>query len=142
MTEIRAALAMGADRGMLVRHDGALDPVVVSALLAKVFEKEKPDMVLLGKQAIDDDQNQAGQNLAERLGLGQATCASKVESLESEAEEKKQPGVRALAPTGRAVRVVREVDGGLETARASRCRPWSRPTCASTSRASPRCPAS
>jgi len=114
VTEIRAALAMGADRGILVRHDGPLDPFVVSALLAKVCEKEKPDVVLLGKQSIDDDQNQAGQFLAERLGLGQATCASKTESLESEAEQKKLPGV-LLAADGKSVRVVREVDGGLET---------------------------
>jgi len=114
VTEIRAALAMGADRGVLVRHDGPLDPFVVSALLAKLCEKEKPDVVLLGKQSIDDDQNQAGQFLAERLGLGQATCASKTESLESEAEQKKLPGV-LLAADGKSVRVVREVDGGLET---------------------------
>jgi len=113
-TEIRAALAMGADRGLLVKHDAPLDPFVASALLAKLFEKEKPDLVLLGKQAIDDDQNQTGQYLAERLGLGQATCASKVESLESEAEQKRVPGV-VLAADGKSLRVVREVDGGLET---------------------------
>jgi electron transfer flavoprotein beta subunit len=114
ITEIRAALAMGADRGILVKHDGPLDPVVVSALLAKVYEQEKPDLVILGKQSIDDDQNQAGQYLAERLGLGQATFASKLDSLESEAEQKKQPGV-VLSGDGKAVRVVREVDGGLVT---------------------------
>jgi electron transfer flavoprotein beta subunit len=114
MTEIRAALAMGADRGALIRHDGPLDPVVVSAILAKVVEKERPDLVLLGKQSIDDDQNQVGQYLAERLGAAQGTFASKEESLESEAEQKKQPGV-VLAADGRSVRVVREVDGGLET---------------------------
>jgi electron transfer flavoprotein beta subunit len=114
MTEIRAALAMGADRGVLVRHDGQLDPVIVSALLAKVFEAEKPDLVILGKQSIDDDQNQAGQYLAARLGLAQATFASKKESLESEAEQKKEPGLR-LAADGKAVQVVREVDGGVET---------------------------
>jgi electron transfer flavoprotein beta subunit len=113
-TEIRAALAMGADRGILVRHDGPLDPVVVSALLAKVFEQEKPDLAILGKQSIDDDQNQAGQYLAERLGLGQATFASKKESLESEAEQKKLPGL-ALSPDGKRLTVVREVDGGVET---------------------------
>jgi electron transfer flavoprotein beta subunit len=113
-TEIRAALAMGADRGILVRHDGALDPVVVSALLAKVFEQEKPDLVVLGKQSIDDDQNQAGQYLAERLGLGQATFASKTESLESEAEQKKVPGL-VLGVDGKSLQVVREVDGGVET---------------------------
>src|SRR5512144_1677487 len=72
-TEIRAAMAMGADRGILVKHDGALDPFVASALLAKLVEQEKPDLVLLGKQSIDDDQNQTGQYLAERLGWGQAT---------------------------------------------------------------------
>jgi electron transfer flavoprotein beta subunit len=114
VTEIRAALAMGADRGILVRHDGPLDPVVVSAILAKVFEQEKPDLVLLGKQSIDDDQNQVGQYLAERLGLGQATFASKKESLESEAEQKKVPGL-ALSADGGRVAVVREVDGGVET---------------------------
>jgi len=113
-TELRAALAMGADRGVLLRHDGALDPVVVSALLAKLVEQEKPDLVLLGKQSIDDDQNQVGQYLAARLGWPQATFASKTDSLESEAEQKKQPGVK-LAADGKALTVVREVDGGLET---------------------------
>jgi electron transfer flavoprotein beta subunit len=113
-TEIRAALAMGADRGILVKHDGALDPTIVSAILAKVFEQEKPDLVVLGKQSIDDDQNQVGQFLAERLGLGQATFASKTESLESEAEVKKLPGL-VLGADGKSVRVVREVDGGVET---------------------------
>ena len=81
IAEIRAALAMGADRGVLVKHAGPLDPFVVSALLAKVFEQEKPDLVLLGKQSIDDDQNQVGQYLAARLGLAQATFVSKEESL-------------------------------------------------------------
>jgi electron transfer flavoprotein beta subunit len=113
-TEIRAALAMGADRGILVRHDGALDPVVVSAVLAKVVEQEKPDLVILGKQSIDDDQNQAGQYLAERLSWPQATFASKTESLESEAEQKKEPGL-LLSSDGKALQVVREVDGGVET---------------------------
>ncbi len=113
-TEIRAALAMGADRGILVKHDGPLDPVVVSAILAKVFEQEKPDLVLLGKQSIDDDQNQVGQYLSARLGLPQATFASKEESLESEAEQKKVPGL-VLDAEGKGVTVVREVDGGVET---------------------------
>src|SRR6266545_3105002 len=84
VTEIRAALAMGAD------------------------------LVILGKQSIDDDQNQAGQYLAARLGLPQATFASKKESLESEAEQKKEPGLR-LSEDGKALAVVREVDGGVET---------------------------
>jgi electron transfer flavoprotein beta subunit len=113
-TELRAALAMGADRAILVRHDGPLDPVVVSAILAKVFEQEKPDLVLLGKQSIDDDQNQVGQYLAARLGLAQATFASKEESLESEAEQKKVPGL-VLEADGKGLAVVREVDGGVET---------------------------
>jgi electron transfer flavoprotein beta subunit len=113
-TEIRSALAMGADRGVLVRHDGPLDPVVVSAVLQKVVGQEKPDIVLLGKQSIDDDQNQTGQWLAERLGWTQATFASKKESLESEAEQKKQPGL-VLAADGKRLLVVREVDGGVET---------------------------
>jgi electron transfer flavoprotein beta subunit len=113
VTEIRAALAMGADRAILVKHEGALDPVVVSALLAKLVEREKPDLVLLGKQSIDDDQNQTGQYLAERLSLPQATFASKAESLESEAEQKRQPGL-VLSADGKKLTVLREVDGGLE----------------------------
>jgi electron transfer flavoprotein beta subunit len=113
-TEIRAALAMGADRGVLLRHEGPLDPVVVSALLQKLVEQEKPDLVLLGKQSIDDDQNQVGQYLAARLSLPQATFASKTDSLESEAEQKKVPGLK-LGADGRRITVVREVDGGLET---------------------------
>jgi len=113
-TELRAALAMGADRAVLVRHDGPLDPVVVSALLAKVVEAEKPDLVLLGKQSIDDDQNQAGQYLAARLGWPQGTFASKKDSLESEAEKARKPGL-VLAADGKALVVVREVDGGVET---------------------------
>ncbi len=114
MTEIRAALAMGADRAILVKHGDALDPFVASALFAKLVEREKPDLVILGKQSIDDDQNQTGQYLAERLGYGQATFASKTESLESEAEQKKQPGL-LLAADGKKLTVVREVDGGVET---------------------------
>jgi electron transfer flavoprotein beta subunit len=114
MTEIRAALAMGADRGLLVKHEGAMDPVVVSAILKVLVEQEKPDLVLLGKQSIDDDQNQTGQILAERLAWPQATFASKKESLESEAEQKKQPGL-VLAADGKRMQVVREVDGGVET---------------------------
>jgi electron transfer flavoprotein beta subunit len=113
-TEIRAALAMGADRGVLVRHDGPLDPVVVSAILARLHEAEKPDLVILGKQSIDDDQNQVGQYLAERLGLAQGTFASKTESLESAAEQRREPGL-ALAPDGKSLTVVREVDGGVES---------------------------
>ena len=112
--EIRSALAMGADRGIHVAHAGPLDPFVVSAILARVFEQEQPDLVLMGKQSIDDDQNQAGQYLAARLGLAQATFVSKEESLESEAEQKKAPGI-ALSDGEKIATVVREVDGGVET---------------------------
>ncbi len=114
VTEIRAALAMGADRGILVRHDGPLDPVVVAAVLAKLFAQEKPDLVLLGKQSIDDDQNQVGQYLAEMIGLAQATFASKTEGLESAAEQQKLPGL-VLSSDGKSLTVMREVDGGVET---------------------------
>ncbi len=114
MAEIRTALAMGADRGVLVRHTGALDPGIVAALLLKVVEEEKPDIVILGKQSVDDDQNQTGQVLAEKLSWPQATFASKKESLESEAERKRLPGI-AVDAAGKRIRVVREVDGGVET---------------------------
>ena len=77
-------------------------------------EKEKPDIVVLGKQSIDDDQNQVGQYLAEFLGWSQATFASKVESLESEQEKNKVPAL-AVGADGKTVRVVREVDSGLAT---------------------------
>jgi electron transfer flavoprotein beta subunit len=112
-TELRQALAMGADRGIHVRHDGAIDSDAAARLIAKVVETEKPDLIVMGKQAVDDDQNQAGQLLAEYLGWGQATFASKVETLESEDEKKKVPGVQILEG-GKEARVVREVDGGLE----------------------------
>ncbi len=111
--ELRAALAMGADRAILVRHDGALDPVVVSALLARVVAAERPDLVLLGKQSIDDDQAQTGPYLAERLGWPQATFASKAEPLDGEAEQRREPGL-VLSADGKELAVVREVDGGVE----------------------------
>jgi electron transfer flavoprotein beta subunit len=95
--QIRSALAMGADRGILVKHDGAIDSFGVARLLQKVVEKEKPDVVFMGKQAIDDDSSQAAQLLAELCGMGQATSANTV-TLEA----------------GKAT-VVREADGGLET---------------------------
>jgi electron transfer flavoprotein beta subunit len=107
-------MAMGADRAILVRHDGPLDPLVASALLARVVEGEKPDLVLLGKQAIDDDQAQTGPYLAERLGWPQATFASKTASLESESEQKREPGL-VLSADGAELTVLREVDGGVET---------------------------
>ena len=94
--QLRTGLAMGADRAILVKHDGALDSLAIARILAKVIGEEKPELVLLGKQAIDDDSNQVGQMLAEMLGWPQATFASKVEF----ADQK--------------VTVTREVDGGLE----------------------------
>lgn len=94
---IRTALAMGADRGIHVKSDDELQPLAVAKLLAKIVEKEAPDVVILGKQAIDDDSNQTGQMLAGLLGWSQGTFASKIE----------------LADGG--ANVTREVDGGLET---------------------------
>jgi len=112
--QLRHALAMGAHKAVWVNHTGALDQMGVASLLQKVVEQEKPDMVILGKQSIDDDQNQVGQYLAEWLGWAQATFASKVESFESDAEKNKQPALQMTADN-KAVRVVREVDGGLAT---------------------------
>lgn len=97
--QLRTGLAMGADRALLVLCDQELDSLAVSKLLAKLVERESPQLVLMGKQAIDDDANQAGQMLAALLDWPQATFASKVE----------------LAADQTSVQVVREVDGGLET---------------------------
>jgi electron transfer flavoprotein beta subunit len=94
---IRTALAMGADRGIHIPGDGPLEPLAVAKLLKAVAEREDAGLVLLGKQAIDDDCNQTGQMLAALLGWPQGTFASKIEIAD-----------------GRA-RVTREVDGGLET---------------------------
>jgi electron transfer flavoprotein beta subunit len=94
---IRTALAMGADRGIHIPCDGPLEPLAVAKLLKAVTEREDAGLVLLGKQAIDDDCNQTGQMLAALLGWPQGTFASKIEIAD-----------------GRA-RVTREVDGGLET---------------------------
>jgi len=94
--QLRTGLAMGADRAVLVKHDGALDSLAIARILAKVISDEKPELVLLGKQAIDDDSNQVGQMLAEMLGWPQATFASKIEFADKK------------------VTVTREVDGGLE----------------------------
>src|SRR6476660_2068852 len=76
---IRTALAMGADRGILVKHDGYVEPLGVAKILKGVIEVEKPGLVILGKQAIDDDCSQTGQMLAALLGWAQATFASKLE---------------------------------------------------------------
>ncbi|MFL4993926.1 MAG: electron transfer flavoprotein subunit beta/FixA family protein, partial [Microvirga sp.] len=75
---LRTALAMGADRGILVKTDTAVEPLAVAKILAKVVEQEKPDLIIMGKQAIDDDSNQTGQMLAALLGWPQGTFAFKV----------------------------------------------------------------
>ena len=95
--QLRTALAMGADRAILVRTDVAVEPPVVARVMRKLIEHETPVMVILGKQAIDDDCNQVGQMLAALWDRPQATCASKIEI------------------TGQTARVTREVDAGLET---------------------------
>ena len=97
--QLRTGLAMGADRAILVACEQELDSLAVARILAKLVEKENPDLILMGKQAIDDDANQAGQMLAALLGYSQATFASKVE----------------LSADQKSVQVTREVDGGLET---------------------------
>jgi len=94
---IRTALAMGADRGILVKTDATVEPLAVAKILKSIVEAEKPGLVILGKQAIDDDCNQTGQMLAALLGWAQGTFASKV-------------GI-----DGDSVTVTREVDGGLQT---------------------------
>lgn len=95
--QIRSAMAIGADRGVLVETDAQLQPLAVAKLLKAVVDKEQPQLVILGKQAIDDDANQTGQMLAALLGWPQATFASAVEVV------------------GDSVKVTREIDGGLET---------------------------
>ncbi len=109
--QIRQALAMGADRGILV-VSGELDPDAVARVMVKIIEEEKPDLVIMGKQATDDDANQTGQLLAGYLDWPQATFASKVEGLDSAEEKSQKPGV--VINDGKA-QVIREVDGGLET---------------------------
>ena len=109
--QIRSALAMGADRGVHVLADAGLDPWVAAQALQKVIEEEKPDLVILGKQAIDDDAGQVGAILAERLGWAQGTFVSKEASLESDDEKNKVPALKFK--DGR-VEIVREVDGGIE----------------------------
>jgi electron transfer flavoprotein beta subunit len=94
---LRTALAMGADRAILVMTDDEVEPLAVAKILKAIATEEAPGLVILGKQAIDDDSNQTGQMLAALLGWGQGTFASKVEV------------------SGESVAVTREVDGGLET---------------------------
>lgn len=98
---IRSGLAMGADRGIHINSDEDLEPLNISKILMKIVENEKPDIVLMGKQAIDDDSNQTGQMLAALSGFSQATFASKVEKVDS------------------FLNVTREIDGGLETLKLS-----------------------
>ena len=94
---VRKALAVGADRGILVKTEGTVEPLAVAKALQKIVEKEKPDLVFMGKQAIDDDCNQTGQMLSALLNWPQATFASKIEVKEKTLE------------------VTREIDEGLET---------------------------
>ena len=94
---IRTALAMGADRGILVKAEGVIEPLAVAKILKAIVDAEQPGLVILGKQAIDDDCNQTGQMLAALTGWPQGTFASK------------------LAIEGDSVQVTREVDGGLQT---------------------------
>ena len=94
---VRKALAVGADRGIHVKSDNYIEPLGIAKILKKIVEKEKPDLIFLGKQAIDDDCNQTGQMLAALLGWHQGTFASKIEAKDNKIE------------------VTREVDEGLET---------------------------
>ena len=97
--QLRTGLAMGADRALLVRAGNDLDSLAIAKILAAVYQREKPDFVLMGKQAIDDDANQVGQMLAALLGLGQATFVSKLELLDNQTK----------------ARCGRETDAGIET---------------------------
>jgi len=95
--QLRTALALGADRAILVESDELLEPLAIAKVLAKISAEENPDIILMGKQAIDGDNNQTGQMLAELLGISQATNASEV-NIE-----------------GDILKVTREIDGGLQT---------------------------
>ena len=97
--QLRAGLAMGADRAMLIRHDGETDSLGIAKILAELVRRERPDLILMGKQAIDDDSNQTGQMLAGLLGVGQATFISRL----------------TIAPGSGRATCCRETDSGLET---------------------------
>ncbi len=99
---LRTGLAMGADRAILIKSDSVLEPLAVAKLLKAVVEKEDPGLVLMGKQAVDDDNNQTGQMLAALLGWPQGTFISKIEVLDD------------------AIQITREIDGGLETLKLKR----------------------
>ncbi len=95
--QIRSAMALGADRGILVQTDDAVGPLAVAKILKGIVDAEQPQIILLGKQAIDDDNNQTGQMLAALMGVGQGTFTSEV------------------AVDGSTLKVTREIDGGLQT---------------------------
>ena len=95
--QLRTALALGADRAILVESDNLLEPLAIAKVLAKIVDEENPDIILMGKQAIDGDNNQTGQMLAQLLGISQATNASEV------------------IIDGESLQVTREIDGGLQT---------------------------
>lgn len=97
--QLRVGLAMGADRALLIKTSEPLDSLAIAKILAAIYRREQPDFVLMGKQAIDDDSNQAGQMLAALLGIGQATFVSKLELVESNSK----------------ARCGRETDAGIET---------------------------
>jgi electron transfer flavoprotein beta subunit len=100
--QLRTALALGADRAILVESDFLLEPLAISKVLSKLVEQEKPDLIILGKQAIDGDNNQTGQMLAAMLNYSQATNASEINLDENN------------------VSVTREIDGGLQTLKLSK----------------------
>jgi electron transfer flavoprotein beta subunit len=110
--QLRVALAMGADRAVHIVTNAEVDSDAAARLLMKIYEQEKPNLVILGKLSVDNDNWQTGPLLAEYLGLPQATFASKAESFESDNEKNKVPGI---VVDGSAATVVREIDGGLET---------------------------
>ncbi|MEI6390139.1 MAG: electron transfer flavoprotein subunit beta/FixA family protein [Verrucomicrobiota bacterium] len=97
--QLRVGLAMGADRALLVKTADSLDPLAIAKVLAAIYRREQPALVLMGKQAIDDDSNQVGQMLAALLGIGQATFVSKLELIENHTK----------------ARCGRETDAGIET---------------------------
>ena len=100
--QLRTALALGADRAILVESDNLLEPLAIAKVLAKIVDDENPDIILMGKQAIDGDNNQTGQMLAQLLGISQATNASEV------------------IIDGESLQVTREIDGGLQTLKISK----------------------
>jgi len=97
--QLRAGLAMGADRALLIRAEPDLDPLAIAKIFVAIYNREKPDFILMGKQAIDDDSNQVGQMLAALLGIGQVTFVSKLELLDNNTT----------------ARCGRETDAGIET---------------------------